>query len=152
MHRMVILYGLILAIVAFILSWLDYRFWLRDIGIEVYGLGLAVIFAALGMWIEHQRNARIHGPPADINHKAIKALELTRRETEMLGFLVDGKSNKQIARDLGLSPNTIKTHLASLYIKLGVSNRTQAVTKAIKLSLIAPIISRETPEFTHLGE
>jgi NarL family two-component system response regulator LiaR len=45
-------------------------------------------------------------------------------------------SNKEIARDLGLSPNTVKTHVANLYGKLEVSRRTQAVGKARELALI----------------
>lgn len=126
MSKMVIIYGLVLAITAFFLSWLDYRFWMRDIGPEVYGISIAVLFAGLGIWIERQRN--LPTPPKDLNDNAIQALRLTRREVNMLEFLSLGKSNKEIARDLGLSPNTVKTHLANLYQKLGVKNRTQAAT------------------------
>ena len=133
MGRTIIGYGLVLAVAALVLTWLDYRFWMRDIGFEVYGLVIAVMFAGLGIWIERQRRA--HPAPATRNDKAIKALGLTRREVEMLDFLARGKSNKEIARDLKLSPNTVKTHLANLYEKLGVKNRTQAVSKAVELSL-----------------
>ncbi|MEP3891292.1 MAG: response regulator transcription factor [Hellea sp.] len=132
---MIILYGSILALAAFALSWLNYKVFMRDIGLEIYGLVIAVLFAGLGIWIERQRRPRVPiGGPAQ-NDKAIEALGLTRRELEMLTFLSRGKSNKEIARDLGLSPNTIKTHLANLYVKLGVKNRTQAVSKATELSL-----------------
>lgn len=135
MRGMIILYGAILAVAAFALSWLDHKVFMRDIGLEIYGLTIAVIFAGLGIWIERQRRPRapIGGP--EQNDKAIEALGLTRRELEMLSFLASGKSNKEIARDLGLSPNTIKTHLANLYVKLGVKNRTQAVSKSMELSL-----------------
>ena len=135
MRGMIILYGSILALTAFALSWLNYKVFMRDIGLEIYGLAIAVLFAGLGIWIERQRRPRAPiGAPAQ-NDKAIEALGLTRRELEMLGFLSRGKSNKEIARDLRLSPNTIKTHLANLYVKLGVKNRTQAVSKAMELSL-----------------
>ena len=137
MRKMVIIYGLFLAIAGFVLTWLDYRFWMRDIGLEVYGLVVAVIFAGLGIWVERQRKPQTPLVTSGPNLKAIKALGLTRREIQMLGILATGKSNKEIARDLGLSPNTIKTHLANLYEKLGVRNRTQAVTEAAKLSLNA---------------
>jgi len=139
MWRMVLIYGLFLALAGFALTWLDYRFWMRDIGIEVYGLGIAALFAGLGVWIERQRHPRSNDTKPHRNDKAIKALGLTRRELEMLGFLAQGKSNKEIARDLGLSPNTIKTHLANLYEKLGVKNRTQAVMSAAELSLTMPV-------------
>jgi len=151
MERIVVLYGLVLAAVAFALTWLDYRFWMRDIGLEIYGIAIAGLFAGLGVWIERQR--RPYAPVPHVrNEKAIKALGLTKREIEMLGFLAEGKSNKDIARDLNLSPNTIKTHLANLYEKLGVRNRTQAVTKAAELSIHPIIKIGEIPEFTHIGE
>lgn len=132
---MIIVLGSILALTAFALTWLDYRFFMRDIGLEIYGLIIAVLFAGLGIWIERQRRPRAPIDAPHQNDKAIEALGLTRREIEMLGFLSRGKSNKEIARDLDLSPNTIKTHLANLYVKLGVKNRTQAVSKAMELSL-----------------
>jgi len=152
MRKMVVIYGLILALAGFVLTWLDYRFWMRDIGVEVYGLALAIIFAGLGIWIERQRNSSTSLQPSGPNLKAIKALGLTRRETQMLDFLAKGKSNKEIARDLGLSPNTIKTHLANLYEKLGVRNRTQAVSEAMKLALNTSVSMGEKAEFTHPGE
>jgi len=134
MGRTIIIYGTLLAVSAFALTWLDYRFWMRDIGAEIYGAIIAVIFVGLGIWIGLQR--RPSAVPADkTNVKAIEALGLTRREVEMLGHLSKGQSNKEIARSLGLSPNTVKTHLANLYDKLGVKNRTQAVTVAQDMSL-----------------
>jgi len=139
MMRIIILYGIILSIIAFGLTWLEYKFWLRDIGWEIYGLVIAVIFAALGVWIERQR----HRPQPDIsegrNEKAIDALGLTKREIEILECLRRGESNKEIARSLDISPNTVKTHLKSLYQKIGANNRTQAVSQAIELSIYSPV-------------
>lgn len=54
----------------------------------------------------------------------------------MLELLAEGHSNKEMARHLCISPNTIKTHLARLYEKLEVSRRTQAIAKARALRLI----------------
>ena len=139
MIRIIVLYGLILTIVAFGLTWLEYKFWMRDIGWEIYGLVIAALFAGLGVWVERQR----HGPrrelPLGRNEKAIKALGLTLREIEVLECLRLGHSNKEIARSLGISPNTVKTHLKSLYNKIGANNRTQAVSQAIDLSLYSHI-------------
>lgn len=61
---------------------------------------------------------------------------MTGQEIKVLERLAAGRSNKEIARDLGLSPNTVKTHVGNLYAKLEVSRRTQAVGKARELSLI----------------
>jgi len=138
MARIIILYGLILTVIAFGLTWLEYRFWIRDIGAEVYGLIIATLFAGLGVWIERQRHTSSPEIPNRRNEKAIKALGLTKREIEVLECLRLGESNKEIARSLDISPNTVKTHLTSLYTKLGANNRTQAVTQATELSIYTP--------------
>jgi len=55
------------------------------------------------------------------------AVQLTRKETETLKLLVGGHSNSVIARRLGVSPHTVKTHLYNVFRKIGVRNRVQAV-------------------------
>jgi DNA-binding NarL/FixJ family response regulator len=61
---------------------------------------------------------------------------LTARELEVLTLLADGLPNKQIARALGLSDETIKFHVASIFGKLGASNRTDAVRQALRRGLV----------------
>ena len=61
---------------------------------------------------------------------------LTPREMQVLTLLTDGLPNKQIARDLGVSEETIKFHLASIFGKLGASNRTDAVRQALRRGLV----------------
>ncbi len=58
---------------------------------------------------------------------------LTPREKDVLGFLVKGASNKEIARDLSLQVVTVKLHVRGICRKLGVQNRTQAALKALEL-------------------
>jgi DNA-binding CsgD family transcriptional regulator len=55
---------------------------------------------------------------------------LTPRQNELLGLLAAGRTNSQIARQLGISEGTVRTHLENIYEKLGVSSRTAAVTRA----------------------
>jgi two-component system, NarL family, response regulator LiaR len=62
---------------------------------------------------------------------------LTDREMEVLRLLARGKSNKEIAHDLQVVEDTIKTHIRHILTKLGVQSRTQAVLTAIRLGLIA---------------
>lgn len=62
--------------------------------------------------------------PDENNHPLLE--NLTERETQVLKGLTEGKSNKEIARDLDLSEPTVKLHVKTLYKKLGVANRTQA--------------------------
>lgn len=54
-------------------------------------------------------------------------LSLTAKERNVLRLLSEAKSNKEIARELGLSPETIKSHLQKIYVKLNVSSRTEAM-------------------------
>ena len=57
---------------------------------------------------------------------------LTRREMEVLADLASGRTNKQIARDLGVSLNTIKFHVRNLFQKLGVNSRSQAISMYLR--------------------
>lgn len=66
---------------------------------------------------------------------ASPASRLSQRQIEVLTALIEGKSNKEIARALGVEEITIKVHLQAIFRKLGVSNRVQAVRKAIELGL-----------------
>jgi DNA-binding NarL/FixJ family response regulator len=62
---------------------------------------------------------------------------LTSRETDVLGLMAVGLSNKGIAARLGISDQTVKFHVASIGGKLGAANRTDAVRLAVRLGLIA---------------
>jgi two-component system, NarL family, response regulator YdfI len=61
---------------------------------------------------------------------------LTNRERQVLGLLADGFGNKQIAARLGISTNTVKTHLELLFDKLGASSRTEAVATAVRRGVL----------------
>lgn len=65
--------------------------------------------------------------------------KLTKREREVLAHLVEGASNKLIARHLEIREVTVKVHLQSVFRKLGVSNRTQAATAAVQRKLVAMV-------------
>ncbi len=62
---------------------------------------------------------------------------LTAREKEVIQLMAQGLANKQIALSLGISEHTVKFHLSSLYAKLGISSRTEAVKRGIELGLIS---------------
>ena len=61
---------------------------------------------------------------------------LTNREREILALLADGLGNKQIATRLGISPNTVKTHLELLFEKIGVRSRAEAVATGVRRGLL----------------
>jgi two-component system NarL family response regulator len=79
-----------------------------------------------------------HIPPAIAERLAERmgTEELTERESEVLEQIVRGKSNKEIAAELGISEATVKTHINSLLGKLGVTDRTQAATAAIQRGIV----------------
>ena len=62
---------------------------------------------------------------------------LTPRELETLNYVAQGYANKQIALELGISEDTIKTHVARILTKLNANDRTEAVVVAIKKGLIS---------------
>jgi DNA-binding NarL/FixJ family response regulator len=82
-------------------------------------------------------NKLISGLRQGIN-KTDSPESLTQTEIKVMALLGKGKSNKEIAAELKCSVKTIKNHLNSIYNKLGVTNRTEAVIKAIEKGLISP--------------
>jgi DNA-binding CsgD family transcriptional regulator len=66
----------------------------------------------------------------------LEGATLAPRELEVLRLVAQGLGNKEIAAALGISPHTVKYHLASVLAKLGVSTRTEAVTLAIRTGLV----------------
>jgi DNA-binding CsgD family transcriptional regulator len=136
MARMIIRYALALALAVTGLEWLEYRYVTRAFSTEIYIVLLAAGFTVLGLWAGHRLTRRRTAPEFERNDAAIRSLGLTPREYEILGLVAAGQSTKEIARQLAISPNTAKTHIASVFQKLEVQRRTQAIHKARELALI----------------
>lgn len=64
--------------------------------------------------------------------KALELLGLSQRETKVLFWVIRGKDNKTIAKSLGLQSSTVRKHLESIYDKLGVQSRTEAIAQALE--------------------
>jgi DNA-binding NarL/FixJ family response regulator len=64
---------------------------------------------------------------------------LTALEQSIIKFIADGQSNKQIARTLGVTPETIKTHVKRIFVKLSAESRAQAVVRAQSLGFLRNI-------------
>lgn len=88
-----------------------------------------------------------HIPPAIAERLAERmgAEDLTQREFDVLEQIVSGKSNKEIATELDVSESTVKTHINSLLSKLGVTDRTQAATTALRRGIV-PLESLKKPK------
>jgi DNA-binding NarL/FixJ family response regulator len=68
---------------------------------------------------------------------------LTKREADVLEFLAGGSSNREISRQLFLSEKTVKAHLAAVFRKLGVTNRTQAAMAAVAMGMGGPRLAAQ---------
>ncbi|MFK8052828.1 MAG: response regulator transcription factor [Woeseiaceae bacterium] len=136
MKRQVAIYAAALMLGVFVLQWLEYRFMMRTYSTGIFVALIATLFAILGVWVGTRLVGQHNAREFELNEAAIEALGLSPREMEVLGELAIGRSNKEIARNLGISPNTVKTHIAKLFEKLAVSRRTEAVNKSRELRLI----------------
>lgn len=136
MWKPVIGYGALLGAGTLALQWLDYQRLARMHSGDVYLFLVAAAFLVLGIVL----GVRVFGAPApaafDGNPKAQAALGLSERELEVLHELAAGHSNKEISRKFGVSPNTVKTHVARLFAKLGAKRRTDAIRRARELGIV----------------
>jgi DNA-binding NarL/FixJ family response regulator len=78
-----------------------------------------------------------HPPPSPGDQ-----VHLTAREAQVLPLLIGGQTNRQIGAALHLRAGTIRNRLGRIYLKLGVTTRTQAAVRAVDLGLSAPAVRR----------
>ncbi len=139
MKRTILLYGLAMAILIFLLKYLEYRLFVRDLSVEFYVGIVAVMFTLLGVWAGLRLTRKkivLVGPDFILNENELLRLEISKREHEVLRLMAQGLSNQEIADKLFVSLNTIKTHTSNLFLKLEVKRRTQAVQRGKELRLI----------------
>jgi DNA-binding NarL/FixJ family response regulator len=137
MLKTVLIYGIALAVGAVLLQWLEYQVWARAHPGTLYVALIAAAFMGLGIWVGRRlfrREPRAGGFTP--NERAQSSLGITERERQVLQLLAEGRSNKEIAARLELSPNTVKTHIARLFEKLRVTRRTEAILLARELGLV----------------
>lgn len=96
----------------------------EELTAAVHALSQGLIVGTSTLLFESESEPLSHGP-------------LTDRESEVLGLLAKGLANKQIAVALGISEHTVKFHVSSIYSKLNVTNRTEAVREGLRGGWIA---------------
>lgn len=151
MKRHVLIFGLAGGLLIAILQYSEYRFLVIEHSVELYGALVAALFSAFGIWLGlrlTRRRERIVIKevlvPAELpdpepfvpNTARQTTLGITDRELEVLSLVARGLSNRQIGEQLFVSENTIKTHCARAFDKLGASKRTQAVQRGRELGLL----------------
>lgn len=106
--------------------------------LDLYMGSIALLFLILGGLLAYK--IRSNNAPVDTTRTERYALAKTdsfsEREADVLLFLCHGYPNSEIAEQLGISQNTVKTHLKNIYGKLGVTNRTQAAAEAKLLNIV----------------
>lgn len=140
----VLLYGIALAALVFVLKYVEYRYLIKDLTVEIYIGVVAVLFTGLGIWMgakflegrgrNHARVGTVPAPARD--EEALRRSGISARELEVLELMAQGRSNQEIADKLFISLPTVKSHTSSLFAKLDVRRRTEAVHKAKSLGLI----------------
>ena len=143
MRRLVLLYGLLGGLVIAALQLVEYRWLIVAHSVEIYGAMVAAIFAAVGIWL----GRRLTRPAVEVEKVVVREVEvvvpapatferdegrvaqlgLTPRELEVLELIAAGLSNREIAEQVHVSENTVKTHTSRVFDKLGARRRTQAV-------------------------
>lgn len=141
-------YGALMAILVFVLKWLQWKYLITDNSNDIYIGLIALFFTLLGVWVANQIakpkietiivEKEVYLPPSEtfvVNETELEKLNLTNREYEVLKLLAKGHSNTEIAERLCLSLSTIKTHVSNLFVKMDVKSRTQAFEKAKRLKI-----------------
>lgn len=147
MLRHVLIFGLVGGALVVLLKLTEYRLLVIEHSFELYAGLIAAIFAAFGIWLGIRLNAprrevitveipQQNNQPFLLNEKKRDELNITPRELEILELVAAGLSNREIAGKLYVSENTVKTHCARAYDKLGAKRRTQAVQLGKELGLI----------------
>lgn len=157
MKRHVLIFGLVGGLLIAILQYTEYRFVVIEHSVELYGALVAILFATFGIWlglritrsretiretvvvkevlIRAEALASAQAPFAP-NTTHQQTLRITARELEILTLIARGFSNREIATQLFVSENTVKTHCARAFDKLGAVRRTQAVLRGKELGLL----------------
>ena len=164
MKRHVLIFGIVGGLLIVTLQYTEYRFVVIEHSVELYSALVAILFAAFGIWlglrITRSRDT-IHetvretvvvrevlvpaeatapfapsAAPFAPNTARQQTLGITARELEILALVARGLSNREIATQLFVSENTVKTHCARAFDKLGAARRTQAVQRGKELGLL----------------
>ena len=143
MRRTTIIYGLSMAVLLGVLKYTEYRYFVRDIPLELYIGIVAVLFTAVGIWAGLRLTRpkiiqQIVESPVifQLDKTNLQKLGISRREYEVLELLAAGHSNQEIADKLFISMSTVKTHVSNVLAKLDASRRTEAIARAKKLRII----------------
>jgi DNA-binding CsgD family transcriptional regulator len=140
--REIVLFGIAGGVLLAVLKLTEYRFLVVEHSVAVYTVLLAALFAGVGIWLGSRRKPDVVVKEVTVSGPFVRdetrltELGITPRELEILELIASGLSNREIARRLFVSENTVKTHSSRLFDKLCAKRRTQAVQIAKAARLI----------------
>ena len=158
MKRHVLIFGVVGGLLIATLQYTEYRFVVIEHSVELYGALVAILFASFGIWLGLRMTRRRETIRETVVVKEVlvpaeapaapaeapfapdaarqQTLGITARELEILTLIARGLSNREIATQLFVSENTVKTHCSRAFDKLGAARRTQAVQRGKELGLL----------------
>ncbi len=139
LNKKILVFAGSFAAILIILKTIEFFFFHYKFTFETYLGIIATIFLTLGIYFGSKlgyKKVQNSSPQNSTTLNEGIETDLSLRELEVLLNISDGLTNQQIADKLFISLNTIKTHTANIYSKLGVKSRTQAISKAKSLKLI----------------
>jgi ATP/maltotriose-dependent transcriptional regulator MalT len=155
----VLIFGVVGGLLIATLQYTEYRFVILSHSVELYSALVAILFATFGIWLGQRITRRRETVLETIRETVVvkevlvpaepsarepfapntarqQTLGITARELEILTLVARGHSNREIATQLFVSENTVKTHCARAFDKLGAARRTQAVQRGKELGLL----------------
>jgi DNA-binding CsgD family transcriptional regulator len=151
-YKEILSYAVSMAVLLFLLRWLEFRFLVLEHRLEIYIGIIALLFLLFGIWLANkvtkpkvetiviEKEIRVPIENFMLNETELQLRNISKRELEVLTLMAQGLSNQEIAEELFVSLNTVKTHSAKLFEKLEVKRRTQAIETAKKLQLLPPTL------------
>jgi DNA-binding NarL/FixJ family response regulator len=107
---------------------------------DIWIAAFSILFLVIGILLSRKLFVKTQivtqQKPSEINTTHLQKAGISKREAEILLLMHEGLSNQQIADKLFVSENTVKKHISNIFLKLQVERRTEAIKKALELSII----------------
>ncbi|WP_431132669.1 response regulator transcription factor [Psychroserpens mesophilus] len=136
MRKTILVFGLLILALLILFQFSKYAIISGDLDSEFAIAIVAIVFFFVGVYLNKKSLHKRHVVSKTINYKKIEALDISKREYEVLIGIAEGLSNKEIGEKLFVSESTIKTHVSSLLTKLNAKRRTQALQIAKGFNII----------------
>lgn len=136
MKKTILVFGLLILALLLLFQFSKYAVISGNLNSEIVIAIIAIVFFFIGVYLNKKSLHKQDNNYAEINHKKIEDLAISKREYEVLLGISDGLSNKEIGEKLFVSESTVKTHVSNLLSKLNAKRRTQALQIAKDLKII----------------